>query len=256
MSLLYLLAVSDPTTGAGAVGVSIPAVAAAVAPDLPPSPPSPVSWPDVSGKPAFGTASLAASGDFATASQGTKADTALQDAAAFATAAQGTRADSAVQPAGLTKAAVGLGNADNTSDANKPISSATQTALDAKLASNAAAVTNGRKPEFVAGDGGTVTQATNKSTGVTLNKRCGQITMNGAALAAAAEVAFVVTNNTVAATDVPLVCLASVGTAAAYHVGVGAVANGSFTIVVGNMSAGSLSQALVLNFVIVKSVVA
>jgi hypothetical protein len=32
----------------------------------------------------------------------------------------------------LNKAAVGLGNVDNTSDANKPVSTATQTALDAK----------------------------------------------------------------------------------------------------------------------------
>ena len=35
---------------------------------------------------------------------------------------------------GVTKAMVGLGNVDNTSDANKPVSTATQTALDAKLA--------------------------------------------------------------------------------------------------------------------------
>lgn len=33
---------------------------------------------------------------------------------------------------GITKAMVGLGNADNTSDANKPVSTAQQTALDAK----------------------------------------------------------------------------------------------------------------------------
>ena len=32
----------------------------------------------------------------------------------------------------VTKGDVGLGNVDNTSDANKPISTATQTALDAK----------------------------------------------------------------------------------------------------------------------------
>lgn len=38
---------------------------------------------------------------------------------------------------GLVKADVGLGNVDNTSDANKPISTATQTALDAKQASDA-----------------------------------------------------------------------------------------------------------------------
>ena len=36
-------------------------------------------------------------------------------------------------PHGVTAADVGLGNADNTSDVNKPISSATQTALDNKV---------------------------------------------------------------------------------------------------------------------------
>lgn len=36
-------------------------------------------------------------------------------------------------PHGVTKAQVGLGNVDNTSDANKPISTAVQTALNAKL---------------------------------------------------------------------------------------------------------------------------
>jgi hypothetical protein len=35
---------------------------------------------------------------------------------------------------GVTKSHVGLGNVDNTSDANKPVSTATQTALDAKIA--------------------------------------------------------------------------------------------------------------------------
>jgi hypothetical protein len=33
---------------------------------------------------------------------------------------------------GITKAMVGLGNVDNTSDASKPVSTATQTALDLK----------------------------------------------------------------------------------------------------------------------------
>lgn len=37
---------------------------------------------------------------------------------------------------GVTKAMVGLGNADNTSDANKPISTATQAALDAKASAS------------------------------------------------------------------------------------------------------------------------
>jgi hypothetical protein len=43
--------------------------------------------------------------------------------------------------AGITSTMVGLGNVDNTSDANKPVSTATQTALDAKLASATASTT-------------------------------------------------------------------------------------------------------------------
>lgn len=107
---------------------------------------------------------------------------------------------------------------------------------------------------YATGAGGTVTQATSKTTGVTLNKICGQITMNGAALAAAAEVSFTVTNSTVVSTDVVMVNIQSVGTAGSYFVTVGAVANGSFSVTVGNASAASLSQAIVLNFIVIKSV--
>ena len=106
------------------------------------------------------------------------------------------------------------------------------------------------------GAGGAVTQATNKTTGVTLNKVCGQITMNGAALAAAAEATFTVTNSAVAATDVVLVCHGNTGTSGAYGFAVSNITAGTFDITVTNWSAGSLSEAIVLNFVIVKAVAA
>ena len=96
--------------------------------------------------------------------------------------------------------------------------------------------------------GGTVTQATNKGTGVTLNTESGQITMNDAALGAAAEATFEVTNDKVAAADIPFVAIASGGTAGSYILGVSAVAAGSFKITVTNVSAGSLSEAVVINF--------
>jgi Cu/Ag efflux protein CusF len=64
-------------------------------------------------KPTLGSAAAAASTDFATAAQGSKADT-------------------AVQPAGLTKAAVGLGNVDNTADSAKPVSTAQAAAIALK----------------------------------------------------------------------------------------------------------------------------
>ena len=101
-------------------------------------------------------------------------------------------------------------------------------------------------------DGGTVTQATNKSTGVTLNTESGQITMNNAALADAAEVSFTVTNSKIAATDVVVACHGSAGTAGAYIVSANAIAAGSFAITVSNVSGGSLSEAIVINYVALK----
>ena len=100
--------------------------------------------------------------------------------------------------------------------------------------------------------GGTVTQATNKSTGVTLNTESGQITMSDAALTANAEVTFTVTNSKIAATDCIVVNHASGGTAGSYFVGISEVAAGSFKVTVTNASAGSLSEAIVINFVALK----
>lgn len=198
-----------------------------------------VGWADVTGKPAFGTAALTATTDYATAAQGATAGTALQP--------NGSAANLTNFPTfnqNTTGSAAKLTTARNINGV------AFDGTANVTVTANLAAAGGG----YTSGAGGTVTQQTNKTTGVTLNKICGQITMNGAALAAAAEVAFTLTNNTIAATDVVVVNIQSVGTAGAYFVTVGAVANGSCSITVGNCSAGSLSQALVLNFVVIKSV--
>lgn len=100
--------------------------------------------------------------------------------------------------------------------------------------------------------GGTVTQGTSKSTAVTLNTESGQITLNGAALAAAAEVSFTVNNDKISATDAVLVNHGSGGTAGSYLVQANSIAAGSFKITVANVSAGSLSEAIVVNFVAFK----
>jgi len=107
---------------------------------------------------------------------------------------------------------------------------------------------------YSVGAGGTATQATDKSTAVTVDARCGQITTNSATLNAGVEVSFTLNNSYIAATDVVYVCIASGATAGAYNVQVDAVAAGSCRISIGNMSAGNLGQALVLNFVVIKSV--
>jgi hypothetical protein len=100
--------------------------------------------------------------------------------------------------------------------------------------------------------GGTATQETSKATAVTLNAPSGRITMHNAELAAGAEVAFTLNNTSIAATDVIVVNVAATGTVGSYLVGIGAVANGSCSIVLSNCSAGALSQAVALNFVVIK----
>lgn len=109
---------------------------------------------------------------------------------------------------------------------------------------------------YGAGAGGTVAQATSKATGVTINKVCGQITTHNATLNAGVEVAFRVTNSTVAATDVPHIVLASGGATNAYAIQVSAVGAGYFDVMISNLSAVNLSETLVLNFAVIKAVTA
>ena len=111
------------------------------------------------------------------------------------------------------------------------------------------------KAGYVTGDGGAVTQSTSKSTGVTLSKKCGQITLNGAALAADTTVSFTLTNTTVATTDFIVLNHVSGGTAGSYLLNAQAAA-GSASINVRNITSGSLSEAIVIGFAVVKAVIA
>lgn len=101
-------------------------------------------------------------------------------------------------------------------------------------------------------DGGTVTQATNKSTGVTLNKPTGRITMNAAALAANTTVTFTLTNSSITANDLLVLNHVSGGTAGSYLLNAQAAA-GSASINVRNITAGSLSEAIVIGFAVIKA---
>jgi len=107
---------------------------------------------------------------------------------------------------------------------------------------------------YASGAGGAAVQATSKSTGVTLNKLSGKITMNAASLAAGTAVGFVLTNSQIAASDVVVVSIASGATADSYTVGVDAVGAGSCRISLRNLSGGALAEAVVLNFAVIKAV--
>lgn len=110
---------------------------------------------------------------------------------------------------------------------------------------------------YKTGAGGAVTQGTSKSTGVTLNKICGAITTHNEALAAGAEVTFAVANTTCAATDVVVACVKSGATTPGTYDVVASEPTGTgFNITISNLSAGPLSEALVINFAIIKAVAA
>ena len=107
------------------------------------------------------------------------------------------------------------------------------------------------------GAGGNITQGTSKSTGVTLNTGAGQITMNNAALASNTSVTFLLTNSVVAATDNMIVSVVSgAATVGSYTTQVSTIAAGSANITVRNITAGSLSEAIVLNFTVLKGATA
>lgn len=102
--------------------------------------------------------------------------------------------------------------------------------------------------------GSSVTQITSKSTPVTLNFPTGQVTMSNAALAAGATVNFELVNPFAGPTTAALVNLAGgFSNFNTYDVTVDTTAfPGIVYIRVKNISAGSLSEALILNVVLIK----
>lgn len=225
----------------------------------------------------------------------------------------------------LAKADVGLANADNTSDAGKPISTATQNALNSKegtIASGTAAQywrgdktwrdfftdvcastltglstatnavvaatdtvlaaigklqaqvsakfdktggaisggisvagnilsTNGALGYGV-GAGGTVTQETDKTTAVALNKVCGQITMHNAALAGNTAARFFLSNDFISASDEVSVWLVNPVNPAVYDVAVDGIGNGVCAIRLHNTTSTSYSNSVVIGFAVRK----
>ena len=116
-------------------------------------------------------------------------------------------------------------------------------------------ITGTGKQGYATGSGGTVTQATSKATGVTLSKPTGQITLDAAALAASTTVSFTLTNTVIEANDILVMNHISGGTAGSYLLNAQSAA-GSASINVRNITTGSLSEAIVIAFAVIKCVIA
>jgi len=107
---------------------------------------------------------------------------------------------------------------------------------------------------YTTGAGGTVTQSTDKTTAVSINKTCGQIVTASNELANGQLASFTVNNTTVVATDVIVANIAAGATVDTYDLTVTAVANNSFRIQLHNKTNTGRSDTLTINFAVIKGV--
>lgn len=107
---------------------------------------------------------------------------------------------------------------------------------------------------YGAGAGGTVTQAMSKSTEVTLNKPSGHITTSNSALAAGATVVFRFNNSSVSADGSEVLSFTVAGyDANRYTVSASIFAPGVCSVSIKNNTAASLSEAVPINFAVIKA---
>jgi hypothetical protein len=107
---------------------------------------------------------------------------------------------------------------------------------------------------YTAAAQGTVTQATDKSTAVTLNTSAGRITMNAASLAATTNVSFTLNNSFISANDILILTISGGATVAAYNLWVNSLGAGTASITLRNTSANPLAEAIVINFALIHCV--
>ena len=98
---------------------------------------------------------------------------------------------------------------------------------------------------------GTVTQLTDKTTAVTLNKSSGRITMNSAALAGNTAVSFTLNNSLLSANDTVIVCISGGATTGAYTSYITSLTTGSAILTLRNLTGTSYSEAVILNYAII-----
>lgn len=106
---------------------------------------------------------------------------------------------------------------------------------------------------YAVGQGGAVTQATSRTTAVTLNALNGKITTLAAVLTADTSVSFTLTNSQIAANDhIVGDVIAGAAVKAAYHLSF-IPAAGSATVTLHNLTpTDSASEAPVISFVVLK----
>jgi len=120
------------------------------------------------------------------------------------------------------------------------------------VVSSGSIASSGGKIGYAAGAGGAVTQATSRTTGVTLNKLTGEITLVSSSLAANTAETFTLTNSYIAAGD--HVVVSQVGGTVAQYVCQAVASNGAASISIRNPTASATAtEAPVLKFTVLKA---
>lgn len=105
------------------------------------------------------------------------------------------------------------------------------------------------------GTGGSVTQATSKTTPVTLNAPSGQIVLNSTNLITQQVARFTLNNTSIEANDVLIVNRKSGGSDSSYQVWADSVSAGSCQICIQNISGFPLAESVTIGFAVIKATV-
>lgn len=107
---------------------------------------------------------------------------------------------------------------------------------------------------YTAAAQGVITQLTDKSTAVTLNRSAGRITMNAASLGATTNVSFTLNNSLISPNDILILTISGGATVAAYNLWVNSLGAGTASITLRNTTAGALAEAVIINFALIHCV--
>lgn len=141
------------------------------------------------------------------------------------------------------------------SDADFATLSGSETLSNKSISGNGPIKTNSSSGMgYATGAGSSVTQTTNRTTAVTINAICGQITTVSATANAGAFVTFTVNNTAVSSTDTVIANLAGSTLSGKYILDVVDVQSNSFKIQTYTPAAVVSAEALVINFSVIKSV--
>jgi hypothetical protein len=128
--------------------------------------------------------------------------------------------------------------------------------VNSTIASNSTILATGNSSKIGYTSGGSVTQAGAKTNPVSLNRPTGTIIINNAALAANTSVLFNLNNSLIQVNDLLLVTHITGGTIGAYNINAYIVGDFIGGIWIRNITSGSLSESLTLQFMLLKSATA